>query len=134
MKLNNCLIFIVFFLFANTVQAMWVKISDCELINKSAIIVQAELVSVDSKSYGTLNITDVLKGNRTLGSVLLEQPSSLEPISSTDIIFSIGQKGIWFLNDRKGGEKDIYYIDSPQRYWEDSRIDQLRGFLKHCKD
>ena len=118
----------IFPAFTTNVQAMWAKMSDCELINNSVLIVQAEFVGkakVQLSNYltpteaGVLKVSKVFKGKVELADILIDQPkSSSGVISSSDIIYKKGQKGVWFLAEGKDTDSGIYYANNPQLFWE----------------
>ena len=120
---------------------MWVKMIDCELIDKSVIIVQAEFLGTESMklssgalpvSYGILNVNRVFKGDKHILLVQVQQPNPLKPISSSDIHFTKGQKGIWFLSAEKALVKGVYYANDPQRFWVEGEVDKLNKLLDRC--
>ena len=120
---------------------MWVEISDCELIDKSVIIVQAEFTGtttiklskdIQPIAPGVLQIKRLFKGNNMLDIVLIEQPNPTDPRSSSDIFFTKGQKGIWFLTEGKRSNSGIYSANDYQRYWPEDKIQKLNNLLSNC--
>lgn len=107
-----------------TANAMWVKLSDSELIEKSDVIITAELIGqtqVDINRVklviGVLKVEEVLKGDKNQAVTLLALPSTEGPRSSTDILYKDGQKGLWFLREQKTESgTGIYLADHPQRF------------------
>ena len=124
---------------------MWVKLSDTELVEKSDVIITAELIGQTQVNInqaklvvGALKVADVLKGKKGQTVILLALPSAEIPRSSTDIFYKDGQKGLWFLRERKvEGEAGIYLADHPQRFVSekhaDAQIEIIRNILKDKK-
>ncbi|WP_020656693.1 hypothetical protein [Massilia niastensis] len=116
-------------LFAGEASAVWVRMSDADLVGQSDIIVSATLVRIErqamsgsasSREIGVLDIHDILKGPANIGVVHLALPSGDAPRSSSDIHYSIGQKGLWFLRTvPPEGERPLYRADHPQRFLRD---------------
>lgn len=122
--------------------AMWAKLSDKELIEKSEIIITAELighteVTINQINYnvGILKVGEVLKGDTDQTALLLVMPSSKGPHKSDDILYKRGQKGLWLLRERKNEEEaGLYLADNPQRFtpeeYADDQIKEIRRILK----
>ena len=129
----------------STTNAMWAKLSDTELIEKSDVIITAELigqtqVDINQAEFvvGVLKVEEVLKGDKGLAVILLALPSSESPRSSTDIFYKDGQKGLWFLRERNAkGETGMYLADHPQRFVSekhaDAQVEIIRNILKDKK-
>ncbi len=136
---------LVFIINLSTTNAMWAKLSDSELIEKSDIIITAELigqtqVSINQSKFvvGVLRIKEVLKGDKCQSVTLLALPPTEGPHSSSDIFYKDGQKGLWFLRERKNkGVTGIYLADQPQRFVPEKRADAqveiIRNILKDRK-
>ena len=121
--------------------AMWVQMSDDQLIEESEVIAVGELRAIETmagadgaaKTVGVLRLSDVLKGAVADGEVYLKVPQPGAPISSSDIVFKTGQAGLWYLHrtDQDGGL--VYSADHPQRFVpldpSDPMIEQLRKRL-----
>lgn len=123
--------------------AMWVKLTDTELIARSDVIVIGELIgqtrmkrSSDGETLwlGILEIGEVLKGDPSQTMLLLVLPSPEGPRSSSDIFYRKGQRGLWFLHTRRPGEIGLYLADHPQRFLPapdaTDRIKAIRKILK----
>ena len=123
--------------------AMWVRLSDAELIEQSDIIVGAELIGHTQLrlapdrpklTLGVLRVDDVLKGDAGITVALLVLPSPDAPRSSTDLLYRKGQKGLWFLRVRDQKDAGLYLADHPQRFvpveQAQGRIQALREQLK----
>jgi hypothetical protein len=137
------LISIVLLFSSRMVNAMWVEMSQAELVENSALIVIGKLigtteVSTDAQSaplhLGVLQVSDVLKGPSELKTILLLLPDNRKPLSSSDIIYRIDQHGLWFLRTRSG-TTGIYLADSPQRFLQQEKIPegmlmQIRSRIK----
>ncbi|MBZ0107959.1 MAG: hypothetical protein K8F52_04770 [Candidatus Scalindua rubra] len=126
-----------------TVNAMWVKLSDEELTKQSDVIITAELIGEvpiminhDKIVIGVLKVEDVLKGDRDQTALLLALPSSKGVYMSEDIFYKKGQKGLWFLRERKAkGEEGIYLADHPQRFLSaEHAADKIRAIKKSIKN
>ncbi len=123
--------------------AMWVALTDTELIQQSDIIVIGELIGQtqvmlmacqERLSLGVLQVKEVLKGDKAQTLLLLELPSPEVPRASTDISYKKGQKGLWFLRVRNPGEIGIYLADHPQRFLAiEQMADQIEVFQKKLK-
>ncbi len=134
---------LILILNVTTANAMWVKLSDAELIEQSNVIVTAEMIGhatkmIDGVKFvvGTLKVEEVLKGDKDKTVMLLALPSTEGPHKSDDIFYKKGQKGLWFLRERKTeGEAGIYLADHPQRFLSiehaDDQIKAIREILKN---
>ena len=134
-----------FIISLQTANAMWVKLSDTELVEKSDVVITAELigqtqVNINQATFvvGVLKVEEVLKGDQGQTIILLALPSAEGSRSSTDIFYKDGQKGLWFLRKRKvKGESGIYLADHPQRFVSekhaDAQIEIIRNILKDKK-
>ena len=139
------LIALGFIISLQSANAMWVKLSDTELVEKSEVIITAELigqtqVDINQAKFvvGVLKVEEVLKGDKDLAVILLALPSAESPRSSTDIFYKDGQKGLWLLRERKvKGESGIYLADHPQRFVSEkhavAQIELIRNILKDKK-
>jgi len=126
---------------AVSVQAMWVWLTDAELVENSQLIVMATYIGRTEVSpemggsvlyLGVLDVDDTLKGSRhEVVLIKLPLPEGV-PHKSDDIFFHAGQKGLWFLR-KHSQQTGIYLIDNPQRFVPekklDSRIDSLLKLL-----
>lgn len=126
---------------AVSVQAMWVWLTDAELVENSQLIVMATYIGRTEVTLekggrviylGVLDVDDTLKGNRQEVVLLkLPLPEGI-PHKSDDIFFHSGQKGLWFLR-KDSQQAGIYLIDNPQRFVpekkDDNRIDSLLKLL-----
>jgi len=103
---------------------MWARMSDAELLERSAIVVQGSLIgqspirttSGEDLLLGVIKVDAVLKGPGTLTVVFLVLPAPGRPISSSDLVYRVGQSGLWFLRQRSEDETGIYLADHPQRF------------------
>ncbi len=124
-----------------SVQAMWAKMTDAELVERSPLIVMATYIGKAEAGLkvngeilhpGVLQVDRTLKGNQR-EVIFLQLPQSESLIrKSDDIFFHPGQKGLWFLRE-VSPQKGIYKIDNPQRFVPedkvDDRMDSLRKLL-----
>lgn len=128
---------------AASVQAMWVRLTDAELVENTQLIVMATYIGRTEVNLemggrviylGVLDVDDTLKGNRQeVVLIKLNRPEGI-PYKSDDIFFRPGQKGLWFLR-KHSQQTGIYLIDNPQRFVPekklDSRIDSLLKLLAY---
>lgn len=130
---------IIFINICSNVQAMWVRMTDCELINKSVLIVEAEFkgktviqlpMSLLTAEPGVLAVSNYIKGYSKKADLLIDQPKP--PISSSDIFFNKGQKGIWFLTEGKNTNVGIYYANHPQRFRPLEDIKSIHNLINSC--
>ena len=112
-------------LFLTEAQAMYARMSDAQLIAASDLIVLGTLTGFAKKPgadgdgqrvVGILNVSKTLKGGKGAATIWLAvpQPGGLQ--SSSDVAFSPGQKGLWFLRRLAGSGHLVYAADHPQRF------------------
>ncbi len=137
-KLMVLLFFVMHCFFSFNATAMWMKMTDPELIERSSLIVSAKLIGIteitpsrnnDSLRLGVLQITKTFKGDENLSVVLIKLPKQSGLLSSMDIAYSKGEEGIWFLRLDRKGLSGIYYADSPQRLWSNDQAERLMLLL-----
>jgi hypothetical protein len=130
-------------LFPLTASAMWVRLTDVDLVEQSDVIVLATLARTEQQpmpgsralEIGVLDIHEVLKGPASLREVGLAQPAANSPRSSADIRYKIGQKGLWFLRPYPhAADPALYGADHPQRFMPEeaavSRLTYFRDLIK----
>ena len=139
---TTTIILAIALLFAWTgAHAMWARLSDAQLIETSSLIVVGTLTKTATtpsngrtRTVGVIEIETVLKGNLGTKAVWLNVPQPGSPISSSDIYYGIGQKGLWFLRLLGPESAAIYAADHPQRFVPFTnagpRIEAVRKFLK----
>lgn len=120
-----------------SVQAMWAKMTDAELVKSSQLIVMATYIGkadanlkVDGKilHLAVLDVSSTLKGKHR-EDIFLQLPRSENIFrKSDDIFFHPGQKGLWFLRE-VSQQKGIYLIDNPQRFVPEEKVDNMMGSL-----
>jgi hypothetical protein len=117
-------------------EAMWVKLSEAELVDQSDLIVSAELIgethlqlSPDQPklTVGVLRVGEVLKGDPSQTVALLALPSPEAPRSSADILYRRGQRGLWLLRRQSPKSQGIYLANHPQRFIPASRTDEVNA-------
>lgn len=118
------------------VQAMFARMTDGELFERSELIVTGTLIgSTRLKSGGLDQLVGVIKVDETLKGppatvALIELPTPGRPVSSSDLRFDVGQSGLWYLRLANAGEVGLFAADHPQRFVAaaDSRaaVDALR--------
>jgi hypothetical protein len=123
--------------------AMWVKLSDIELVKQSDVIITAELIGNTQVTInqaktviGILKVEEVLKGDKNQTVILLALPSHEGPLKSDDIFYKTGQNGLWLLRERKTkGESGIYLADHPQSFITMERAGgQIKSIQKILED
>ncbi len=123
------------------VNAMWARLSDAQLVETSSMIVvgtfaKTATVSSDGRTQtvGVIEIDTVLKGDLGTKTIWLNVPQPGTPISSSDIFYRIGQKGLWFLRSLEPKSAAIFAADHPQRFVPFAnagpRIEDVRKLLK----
>ena len=122
-----------------SVQAMWARMTDAELVESSQLIVMATYrgkaeagLKVDGEilHLGVLDVDKTLKGNQR-EVIFLQLPQSESLLrKSDDIFFHSGQKGLWFLRE-VSQHKGIYAIDNPQRFVPEEKVgNRMDSLLK----
>lgn len=99
--------------------AMWVALSDAELIAQSDAIVLGALTGsepVAGQVLGRIEVRAVLKGAAAARVVHLAMAPAGVARSGSDIRYQAGQDGLWFLRLRNPAEPGIYLADHPQRF------------------
>lgn len=114
-------------LLTGPVYGMWVAMSNTELLEKSEWIVvgewagQAPAKGKHTADIGVISISEVLKGRRDASVAFVGVRGANQPISSSDLRFQRGDRGIWFLRKSPGGDMlDVYLVDHPQRFLKDT--------------
>lgn len=102
------------------------RFGDRELVDHSDLVVSATLVRIERQAEsgsaragetGILDIHQVLKGAGQPRVVRLVLSPAGMPRSSSDIPYSVGQKGLWFLRATPGADgRPLYRADHPQRF------------------
>ncbi len=128
-------------LVSGNVQAMWVGLSQAELVENSELIVKATYIGESSVSlssnadaktinFGVLKVSEVLKGD-AVSVVLLRVPDSKSMLKRSDeIFFKPGQTGLWFLHRDKTYE-GVYLADHPNRFSNKENTEKVRKLLKN---
>jgi hypothetical protein len=120
------------------------RFGDPELVDHSDLIVSATLVRIERQAEpgsaspgetGLLEVRRVLKGAGQPRSVrlVLSPPGALR--SSSDISYTVGQKGLWFLRATPGVDgTPLYRADHPQRFLrEEEAAPRMRHFQELVK-
>lgn len=126
----------------DSAQAMWVRMTDADLVESSQLIVVATYTGRAEVSLGEdgkviyrgmLDVDDTLKGDsQDVVYIKLSLPEGI-PHKSDDIYFLAGQKGLWFLR-KDSQHTGIYLIDNPQRFIPErasGRIESLLNLLAY---
>ena len=119
---------------------MWEGMTDSALCAQSSVIVEAEYIghtqvkdasAAKNLWLGVLKVESVLKGDSLQSVLLLAVPSPKAPGSSSDIVFTKGQKGLWFLRARSADDVGIYVVDHPQRFVASAQVpDRIEAIRK----
>ena len=108
---------------------MWARLSDEELIASSDLIVMGEWLgetqialegAASTQGVGVIAVSEVIKGKREPGFVLVQRRGAGALRSSSDLSFERGQRGLWLLRAKPGGAQGIYLADNPQRFVSES--------------
>lgn len=123
--------------------AMFVRLSDADLISRSDLIVLGEWMgqsavgatalgdSAARLDLGAVAVSDVLKGPAGQTVVFVATPSAEAARTGSDQRHRRGERGLWLLRAMPGAPTGIYLADHPQRFEaEAARIDALRRLLK----
>lgn len=109
--------------------AMWARMTEAELLQKSEWVVVGEWVgqapapSSDRAAgeIGVIAVSEVLKGRRDASVAFVKLVGSKQPMSSSDLRFQRGDRGVWFLRLSAGNEPlGPYVVDHPQRFLRDA--------------
>jgi hypothetical protein len=135
-------IFYVLLLLSSPSSAMWEKLSDCDLLSDTSVIVYARFIGITTlhtrddllKHLGILQIHDSYKTSHVLPEFLLiKQANTKGPVLSTDITFLKGQTGLWFLTPLSTPYHDIYAVKSPQYHWPNANHQQCDKLYRSCQ-
>lgn len=130
------LVMIFFLILLPTVSAIIGPVDNDKLISTSDIIVVGKITKVkeggsrrNSKSFAVIEVTEVLKGKRRTKQVRLAFPSRNRRLrETTEIYYSEGQEGIWFL--QKAKMRNYYFarhLNSLQPIGELEKVRVLLG-------
>jgi hypothetical protein len=131
-------LFLVLCAMIGNATAMFARLTDEELVEKSEMIVVGELIgreligaSPNARTLGVIRIEQTLKGAPTATIAFLALPPAMALQKSDDIMHRDGQRGLWFL--RAGSDRGVYVADHPQRFvpmdQADVQIDAVRERL-----
>lgn len=115
--------------------AMWAKMSTEELVSRSDLIVVGELGSLMKKDsgsvdVGTIKVEEVILGRNDLTEVFLVVPGSERTLkSSTDLVYTEGQRGVWFLRHLPALGEEYYVADHPQRLHSVDQVASVREII-----
>lgn len=103
--------------------AMWVRMSESELLERSELVVSGTLIgqsavrtASENMVLAVIKIDTVYKGAAGQSVALLVLPATDRPISSSDLQYRVGQSGLWFLRQRNADERGLFLADHPQRF------------------
>ena len=121
---------------------MWARMSEAELVRTSDLIVvgewigQSQAAGVQSAGdLGVVAVSEVLKGTAGTKLAFVAVRAEGQPVSSSDLSYKRGDRGLWFLRLRRAGEAGIYLADHPQRFVREgaeaaAQVDALRRQLR----
>jgi hypothetical protein len=132
-------------LFITTVvYASWVDIPIEDLIKNSDLIIVGKISGIDTSKkqnpdseiikimgryydFGTITVSQVIKGDEHAKSVVLRYPSRRE--LSTDIVYELNQNGIWLLTKSKEG--DFYLAGYPKDFQDISQLNTIKTLVQN---
>lgn len=101
--------------------------TEAELQQQSAIIVEGEWTGLapgpgrsDGAQLGTITVARTLSGTVAGSEVKVLRPPAGRPVSSSDLEFRRGDRGLWFLKAAPGEAKAVFIVDHPQRFLRDA--------------
>ena len=127
--LAGCACVLALSVVAGQAYAMWARMTEAELLQKSEWVVvgawvgQAPAPSSERAAgeIGVIAVSEVLKGRRDASVAFVKLVGSKQPISSSDLRFQRGDRGVWFLRLSAGNEPlGPYVVDHPQRFLRDA--------------
>jgi hypothetical protein len=93
-----------------TLHASWAKPTQAQVIESSALIIEAELIDIFSTQFndrpidlGLLKISKIHKGNPIQSLVTIQLPVRSDIVKSTDIFYPKSTSGLWLLALNKNG-------------------------------
>ncbi|MFO1197757.1 MAG: hypothetical protein U1E86_12385 [Burkholderiaceae bacterium] len=105
--------------------AMFLRMTDDELLASSDLVVlgewQGQAPATDGgrplgRDVGVVRIERVLKGRRAATIVMVVVPGAEAPRSGSDVRFTPGDTGLWFLRKVEFANRDVFAADHPQRF------------------
>ncbi len=134
------LVVLFIFITPREVSSSWAKMSIEELLRSSDLIIIGKLISLRPYpsslfEIGTIEVKEVIVGSKALKEALLIIPARDSKIRlSTDIMYTVGQEGLWFLRLKAGSKQelnDIFYLaDHPQRFQPAENVELVRKYLR----
>jgi hypothetical protein len=101
--------------------AMWSRLSDAELFERSDLIVTGVLIGrtrirtgQTDLTVGVIRVQETLKGPAA-NVALLVLPET-RPTASDAIPYDVGASGLWYLRLRGPAEAGLFVADHPQRF------------------
>ncbi|WP_300336081.1 hypothetical protein [Accumulibacter sp.] len=122
------------------VVAMWARMSESELLERSDVVVSGTLIGQsqvraagEDMVLAVIKIDTVYKGAAGQSVAFLVLPAADRPLSSSDLHYQVGQSGLWFLRQRSAAERGLFLADHPQRFTPSAtasvQIEALRKML-----
>jgi len=101
--------------------------TEAELQQQSALILEGEWTGQapwpgrsDGAQRGTIAVSRQLSGSLEGAVVQVLRPPAGRPVSSSDLEFRRGDRGLWFLKAAPGEAKGVFIVDHPQRFLRDA--------------
>lgn len=133
------LIAATFSLFSHSASALWLEKTHCELFDSSNIIVSGKFIGSSvltpykgaAINIGVIQVNEVIKG-QTGNAVLIQQPLPQQPKLSSDLMFNLGDIGIWLLRPSNLFEEGLYHIVYPQQFLKDMTPSRFSEKISPC--
>jgi hypothetical protein len=120
--------------------AMWARLSDAELFDRSDLIVTGTLIGQTRVRIGTADLTvgvidvkETFKGEPAEIAVLV-LPTRGQPVSSDALPRATGDSGLWYLRLRTPTENGLYVADHPQRFVPAAEAEQAIKDLRRRRE
>jgi len=120
--------------------AMWARLSDAELFDRSDLIVTGTLIGQTRVRIGTadlavgvIDVKETFKGEPT-EIALLVLPTKGQPVASDALPRATGDSGLWYLRLRTTAENGLYVADHPQRFVPAAEAEQAVKDLRKRRE
>jgi hypothetical protein len=133
-------LFAVLLLFTHSAYALWVKMTECELVEQSTLIVLGEYMGESQiqpteqsliSRLGVINVETMLKGTAE-DIVFIEQAYSAIK-NSSDIQYKTQEKGIWFLKPSPMYRSGVFLANHPQRFKPINELLAVKALITGCQ-
>jgi len=104
---------------------MWAELTEDELFEQSSLILSGRVIDTSVLLFAdeglrvavaVIAVDEVYKGSPSGATVLVEIPVPDPALHTTEITYTTGQSGLWFLRPRSPEDEGIYLADHPQRF------------------